>query len=97
MFSNEWDDIDDTPPSFRFYYNTFKQMNLSIRRPQKDQCSLCMYIKECKDQADISEEVMSRYDNHIAEKNKEASKQMALSNKKMKCVSFDLQAVIYLP
>ena len=49
-------------------------------RPKEDQFSLCMCIKECKDLAEISEESMSRYDNHITEKNKvremkEASKQ----------------------
>ena len=30
MFCKERDQNDSKPPSFRFYYNTFKEMNLSI-------------------------------------------------------------------
>ena len=45
-------------------------MNLSIHRPKKDQCSLCLVVMGKGNENMISEEVATRYDQHIAEKKK---------------------------
>lgn len=103
MFCKEWAPKPN-PPSFRYYEETVEAMQLSIHRPKKDQCSLCATVLDSKNTGDqISEDIVAKYERHIAEKNKvrelkEQSKQKAKDHHKVvKCATFDLQQVIYLP
>lgn len=102
MFLEDWSPKPN-PPTLRYYEKTFKEMNLSIHRPKKDQCSLCMHVHQSKkDSIPISDELEERFKKHIAEKTKvrelkDISKKKALENKNVRCGTFDLQQVIYLP
>ena len=70
MFCKEWVPKQN-PPSFRYYEETVKSLNLSIHRPKKDQCSLCANVLDRKKNGDtLSEDIASKYEKHIAEKNK---------------------------
>ena len=99
LFIKEWNPRPN-PPSFALYKKKFKEKNLSIHRPKKDQCSLCMtYLKGDET---LKENLRERYEIHVGEKQKvrelkDQCKKEALQNEAVLCASFDLQQVIYLP
>lgn len=84
--------------SYEFYRKMVKAMKLSIHKPKKDMCSLCLnYLKGDKDK---KAELEERYKTHIEEKTavrekKKEAKQFADS--KTVAVVFDLQQTIYMP
>ncbi|XP_076453198.1 uncharacterized protein LOC143288506 [Babylonia areolata] len=99
LFLKEWNP-QPNPPSFALYKKIFKEKNLSIHRPKKDQCSLCMtYLKGDET---VKENLRERYEIHVGEKQKvrdlkDQCKKEAVQDEAVLCASFDLQQVIYLP
>lgn len=94
MFLEEY----GTQVSFNLYRSVFKEMNLSIHRPKKDQCSLCVTYREGT--AEVKEKLHFRYMQHISEKDEIRKIKAECKNESsdtVRCASFDLQQVIYLP
>lgn len=100
MFLKEWVPRVQAP-SFTTYNDVFiKSKNLSIHRPKKDQCSLCMNYHKGND--DLRKELEDAFVKHVIEKDKirqikDTCKKEAMENSNILCASFDLQQVIYLP
>lgn len=99
MFVREWIPR-IRPPSFTTYRDVFKSKNLSIHRPKKDQCSLCVSYHQSNDCEKVG--LQDKYKKHVGEKErvreiKDQCKKEAQENPNILCASFDLQQVIYLP
>lgn len=87
-----------TKVSFTLYRSIFKEMNLSIHRPKKDLCGLCVAYREGT--TEIKEKLQDKYARHISEKDEVRNIKTSCKNEcsdTVRCASFDLQQVIYLP
>ena len=89
--------------SFLTYYKVLKQMRLKFHVPKKDICGLCEeYRRSEKEGRSISEELRSRYERHLVEKNKVRLIKSNLKTKSQNDVCsvlacFDLEQVLYCP
>ena len=85
--------------SYEKYHKVFKSQNLSFFVPKKDQCGLCLTVRE---DPDVNDDLREKYNDHIAQKektrvDKDSSKQKAGENPTHAVFAFDLEQVIFLP
>ena len=99
MYRMYKDKNEENVASYEKYFKIFKTQNLSFFLPKKDQCGLCLTVREVPG---VSDALREKYEDHIAQKektrsDKEASKLEASVNDSHAAFAFDLEQVIFLP
>jgi hypothetical protein len=81
--------------SQKIFSRIFKQMNLSVFTPRKDQCDLCLGHKNGLIENNVYQEHIEQKD--CAREAKAADKAASLKNPKLVVTTMDLQAVLLCP
>lgn len=99
MYKSEHNNKKDHP-SLSFYQQRFRDKNLAIHSPKKDQCTLCNSYR-CGNQA-TKQQLLQQFNRHLKEKLavrklKAVYKKESLQSSSVAVAVFDLQQVISLP